>query len=210
MIEETKTNAVAVVETKAGVASLGTNLELFQFSTPSPQSGSLLIIKKNVDDKGKDKNISMTLQKRSEVAKSLGVKSKDAKVTAELRKASDLMISMGINEIQSGFQAGLLTGGRFAKTAKGRITLSVVTPEKRTVSKEELEAAMATMSPDEQKALLESLTALAKASASKTVQLPADDTKPDGAPADAPKAAEKPEAPKAPAPAGNANKKGAK
>lgn len=146
MSETNNNNAVATVTAP--------ELNLFQFSTPTLESGSLVIKQRKNEETGAITGVSMTLPPRKDVASRLGVTSKDGTVTAELRKMSDALLTMGMTEFQNGMRENKITGARFAKTKSGRLTLSAIPVEKRIVSQEQLQAAFLSMTPAERKAFL--------------------------------------------------------
>lgn len=149
-MSETNNNNTEVAVTKSVV-----ELDLFQFSSPKP--GMAILVKERKNDDGKVTGVAMVLPTRKSLATQMGLPSKDSAVSGKLREASDLLLNMGLAEFQQGLRENKITGARFAKSATGRLTLSAIPVENRTVSQEQLKAAYMAMSPEERAAFMEGL-----------------------------------------------------
>jgi hypothetical protein len=143
-------------------------LELFTLTTPELPSGIKMVDKAN--DKGAVTSIRVTLENRKAIAARLGITSNAEnadKITAELLKLKDAVKTAGFGEMAKLATSPNWTGAAFSistnkKGNKQKATFSLESVNRLgyTATPEQLEKALATMSPEQVKALLEKAASL--------------------------------------------------
>jgi hypothetical protein len=138
-------------------------LELFTLTTPSLPTG--LALKDKTNDKGAVTSIRVTLENRKAIATRLGITNNTEnadKITAELLKLKDAVKTAGFGEMAKLATSPNWTGAAFSistnkKGNKQKATFSLESVNRLgyTATPEQLEKAIASMTPEQVKALLE-------------------------------------------------------
>ena len=135
-------------------------LELFQFTKPESQFPAGMTTFKKADNGSMA--ITLALEKRKVAAMRLGLtgKANAAELTSELLSMSDRMKEAALGEFVKLGASPDWTGGRFvvrqSKNGQKRATLSLVSVQRQAaISQEDVVKALASMTEDQQLAILE-------------------------------------------------------
>lgn len=160
------------------VSTAPMTLELFQFTQPAFPD-NLLKPGSRKDSAGKVTGLSLTVESRKTVAKSIGQPSKSRAVVDAMMGASDAIKKASLDEVMKIAASPDWTGGAvrvsIAKNGTRRATFAFKTCERGpNISKEQLAAVLSKMTDEEQTEILNAALEMAKS----TIEVPAlDDQK---------------------------------